>query len=338
MQKEHLKWIDIAKAIGIIAVVLGHGGHELAHHYTYWFHMPLFFILSGFLYKPLDSLGDLTNWIRKRAVRLLLPYLTFGIIIYFYIEFKNGFTLTSFIEDLYDLMYGGMVMSGLVTVFWFITCLFITQIVFAFIDLIIKPNVIKISIIILLYLTAHLYAAYYNPIDTPIPWSADVTMIALSYYAFGYYIKNYMHLILNIKTFIVSLLLTSLFVIYDYQNDFFYQIDLKPNVYNHLFLDFLVPVLICFVIFYISNKLTKFKSSIILNQIGASAITIMFLHRVSNDFFSHFLTYGIFIYTMFGVIVPFIFYALVKRIPYGQLAFLGIKSKKTYKSKKRATA
>lgn len=45
--------IDIAKAIGILLMVLGHysGLHHLLRNFIFSFHMPLFFILSGYFYK-----------------------------------------------------------------------------------------------------------------------------------------------------------------------------------------------------------------------------------------------------------------------------------------------
>lgn len=48
--------IDITKGIGILLVIVGHTGGLPAdtyiHHFIYSFHMPLFFILGGFLFKP----------------------------------------------------------------------------------------------------------------------------------------------------------------------------------------------------------------------------------------------------------------------------------------------
>ena len=50
--------VTIAKGIGIILMVLGHSIGEYGDYLTpvrsfiYMFHMPLFFILSGFFYKP----------------------------------------------------------------------------------------------------------------------------------------------------------------------------------------------------------------------------------------------------------------------------------------------
>ena len=54
--KKRIAWLDTAKGIGIILVVLGHSmspiltGHmvmESLYKFLYMFHMPLFFFLSG---------------------------------------------------------------------------------------------------------------------------------------------------------------------------------------------------------------------------------------------------------------------------------------------------
>ena len=49
---KRIEWIDIAKGIGIILVVIGHISQiEVLNDIIYSFHMPLFFIISGYLYK-----------------------------------------------------------------------------------------------------------------------------------------------------------------------------------------------------------------------------------------------------------------------------------------------
>lgn len=50
MNKDRISWIESLKGIGIILVVLGHtfwGGTKV----IYAFHMPLFFFVSGMLFK-----------------------------------------------------------------------------------------------------------------------------------------------------------------------------------------------------------------------------------------------------------------------------------------------
>lgn len=47
---KRVSWIDIAKGLGIIFVVMGHSDNPVAQKYFFWFHMPLFFIISGYLF------------------------------------------------------------------------------------------------------------------------------------------------------------------------------------------------------------------------------------------------------------------------------------------------
>ena len=49
---KRLEEIDILKSIGIILMVMGHIGFSgIFDHYIHSFHMPMFYIISGFLYK-----------------------------------------------------------------------------------------------------------------------------------------------------------------------------------------------------------------------------------------------------------------------------------------------
>ncbi|MGV3119497.1 acyltransferase family protein [Lactiplantibacillus argentoratensis] len=52
--KKRIEWIDIARGITMISVVIGHSlygyNNGLLSHFIYTFHMPIFFILTGYLY------------------------------------------------------------------------------------------------------------------------------------------------------------------------------------------------------------------------------------------------------------------------------------------------
>lgn len=92
MNRKRFTEIDIARGIGIILVVLGHSLKQtgvdakwirILLYLIYGFHMPLFFVLSGFVaVKILDLKGgrERAAYIRGRAQRLLIPYFTVGII------------------------------------------------------------------------------------------------------------------------------------------------------------------------------------------------------------------------------------------------------------------
>ena len=65
--------IDVAKAIGIILMVVGHfNGLPLwLEKWIFSFHMPLFFVLSGYLFKPKPELQVIKGGLKS----LVLPYI-----------------------------------------------------------------------------------------------------------------------------------------------------------------------------------------------------------------------------------------------------------------------
>lgn len=69
-------WIDVVKSIGVYLVVLGHllyqGSIPIINQLIYSFHMPLFFILSGYLYKFKDNETN-SEFIKKKFFRIALP-------------------------------------------------------------------------------------------------------------------------------------------------------------------------------------------------------------------------------------------------------------------------
>lgn len=90
--KPYFKWVNTARGLGIILVVVGHaltdtlGAAEgsisrILFDLIYSFHMPLFFFLSGFVgAKAMDMylLKDKANYVFSRFKRLMIPYFFVG--------------------------------------------------------------------------------------------------------------------------------------------------------------------------------------------------------------------------------------------------------------------
>lgn len=75
-----IEYVDIFRAFGIILMVMGHIGFgEKFDLFIHAFHMPMFFFISGFLFKN-DSL-PFVIFLRKKAKSLLLPYFVFQLYI-----------------------------------------------------------------------------------------------------------------------------------------------------------------------------------------------------------------------------------------------------------------
>jgi fucose 4-O-acetylase-like acetyltransferase len=79
-----ISYIDIAKGIGIILVVMGHNDFSLISPFLfkliYSFHMPVFFFMSGIFFKPDMSFLTL---LRRRFDSVLRPYIFIILLIFF---------------------------------------------------------------------------------------------------------------------------------------------------------------------------------------------------------------------------------------------------------------
>ena len=88
------KWVDDVKVIACILVVLGHffqsmtkasilpenDLYEWFETTIYYFHVPLFFICSGYLYQKYSKVNSVSSWcknVAKKALALGVPYATF---------------------------------------------------------------------------------------------------------------------------------------------------------------------------------------------------------------------------------------------------------------------
>ena len=70
-------WVDACRAIAIILVLLGHNNPPFVRA-IYGFHMPIFFILSGYVYKDRNTDRTLTDEIIGLLKGYIIPYLIFG--------------------------------------------------------------------------------------------------------------------------------------------------------------------------------------------------------------------------------------------------------------------
>src|SRR5689334_23587470 len=103
---KRIEYMDIARGIGILLVVLGHNDFEVlslfARQLIYSFHIPLFFFLSGYFVNTSLSFFD---FFKKRFNGLLKPFLFTLFLIYFTsISFeKMGFNtaITRIVKALY---------------------------------------------------------------------------------------------------------------------------------------------------------------------------------------------------------------------------------------------
>lgn len=80
---ERLDWIDVARGIGILLVILGHcmmNPNNSGNRLILSFHMPLFFFLSGFCTRETIANESVGKYIKRKTISLLFPQIILGAI------------------------------------------------------------------------------------------------------------------------------------------------------------------------------------------------------------------------------------------------------------------
>lgn len=165
--KKYYKDMDIARGIGIFLVVLGHSFpddkfnnnplYAYIYKFIYSFHMPLFFIVSGFFAYKIYNIVNLSQYkkfIEGKFKRLMVPYLAISLIAIPIKLYMNRYAarpidLNGLIVDvlLYPAGNGTIYHTGTpIQYFWFIYTLFF---IFA-----VMPLLNKIPIKVVLIITA----------------------------------------------------------------------------------------------------------------------------------------------------------------------------------------
>lgn len=132
-ESNRIEYLDLAKGIGIILVIMGHTGFLFDNLKTYFFsfHMPLFFIISGML-MYIKGEGDkkLKTLAIKKTKSLMIPYFWFSIvyIIVYIITYNMGLvTKEDFAQSIVYMftLYGDSTL-------WFLPALLIGELLFIF--------------------------------------------------------------------------------------------------------------------------------------------------------------------------------------------------------------
>lgn len=194
-----LGYIDIAKGIGILLVVMGHNDFLLLSPFLfkliYSFHMPLFFFMSGLFFKPEISFREL---LRRRFDSVLRPYI-FTILLIFFATVS--FTKVDFaiaISRLFKAVYGNGYYLDWVQL-WFLPQLFAVSIfAFLFFKLIGRSSHpwLKWIILVIIQTVGVLSVSVFWPFKLNLfgrqltiyglPFSLDLVLISGFFFILGY--------------------------------------------------------------------------------------------------------------------------------------------------------
>lgn len=76
--QKRYQYIDIARGIAMLCIIIGHLGNRTINRVVFTFHVPIFFLISGFFISEKTSLSE---FMKKRIRSLIVPYVCTCIVI-----------------------------------------------------------------------------------------------------------------------------------------------------------------------------------------------------------------------------------------------------------------
>ena len=193
--KSRIVWIDCAKFLGFILVILGHVilikgvWSDISRGIIYSFHMPFFFILS---FMTMSLSKDFNNFLRKtkkRAIHLLIPFIIFLFIDVLFVIFYEHVQPNSFafykeyvIFKLLGLDGEGYIISGSA---WFFIALFVGQSLFDLLHLLLKDDFRLFCVSLLLTLIGVIIGQR----GIILPFELDMVFSSFIFFYIGYKLR-----------------------------------------------------------------------------------------------------------------------------------------------------
>lgn len=109
MEKNRIQFIDIARGIAIICIILGHMGSNSINRVVFTFHVPIFYFITGYF---TNNKIPVRNFIKNKFKTLLIPYACTCLVIILLAMIKSGIlygtdaAIQSILEWLFASLYG----------------------------------------------------------------------------------------------------------------------------------------------------------------------------------------------------------------------------------------
>lgn len=279
---KRIKYIDISRAFAIFLIVFGHTiVHSLNCHVVfkilYSFHVPLFFIISGYTFNSLNK--DFKLFLRNKIVRILLPYFiwAFLFLIPYYIFGGNINSLLgnsgsfNLGNNLLNIIYGVGCSFALKqnTPLWFLPALFTMEVCFFYICKVKKD---KARFIILLLL-AFLGIISSSCITVVLPFGLNTFLNIGFFFYLGFILKNY-DLLDRLYKFNIIAFTTFIGVISALVNGNVSCVDYQ---YGNMFLFFISGSFLSLLIICLSRAINE---NSIIEYIGQKTLGILIFHKL----------------------------------------------------------
>lgn len=188
MNTKRIEWVDCTKGIAIILVVLGHTltyyspNFDIGVRIIYSFHMPLFFIMTGFVATLASYDLNYLKFVKKKAVALMKPYYLYCVILLTFKIFKDIVSGSACIPG-FNMVFNTLLMTrkSFVSELWFLPCLFIAHCLIYWMIKIKRPELKWCIALILAWAALTLR----NKTNVALPINLDNALLAIPFILLG---------------------------------------------------------------------------------------------------------------------------------------------------------
>ncbi len=265
-----LDWIDALRAFAIVLVVLGHcmPDNIIFHLLANPVKMPVFFIISGFVFKDKErSFVDIVNYLLRR---LIIPWLFLSLVWVYAIKYIIQGEPVLIFDELYDMLSGKSQ--------WFMNCFIIAMSMLFIIYKCIKPDIIKYVLLFTLgiigLILKHYGIANFSQFNNALAVQLFILL--------GILLKEYKNKIFKLPlwTIFVSILmyivLAAISYIFYYPDCF---IDVHTGKYYNLAISFSMIILGTYFLVSITEKISyKIRIPLFWIEVGRNTLSIYLLH------------------------------------------------------------
>lgn len=313
-------WINQLKGVGIIAVVTGHIYVGPISDGIYLWHMPLFFLLSGYLFKPHP---EKMTFFKDKAIYLLVPYLAFLVLLGSreFVAVAQVETFTNLAKYTLKDLLGGRYLLGWTGVFWFITCLFLTQqlanVLFPRFSLRVLWPLMALCLVVA-FATSGLTAKWH------VPWNADVVLFALPLFFLGWQYKA--HGLADMRRFDLAAAVVSTLGLVLVVSGVIRTLNLKYVDYGTPGITLIFCLAVVHLLVRVTQKIPE-KSFVgsALASAGQASMVIMFLHPIVHMGLQEWVTENRHIRMVLALALPWMLFYLLQRSRVTRAIFLGSK-------------
>lgn len=277
-KSKRIEYLDMVRGFCIIYMILGHIGFRSIwfDHYIHAFHMPIFYFISGFLFK--NCALHIFDYIRKMIKKIIVPYFLWAII---FLIIDNKTALGSFggiktgLYHIFAINNDGLPIAGAL---WFLTSFFFCNIIFYILRKTLKNNLVLGVISLTIMIVGICLSKYFN---INLWWSLNSALVGIGIYYLGYIMKNKITMICNIKSKIVVILMLIIHFFLIKETGY---VNMRTGTYPNTLMFIINPLLSFIVYANIATQMLKLKIFSIPNKLiitlGRESIVPLCLNQI----------------------------------------------------------